>query len=82
MLAADVPDLQVQVGKSNRGDILPDRGHGFEIGMKVYRVRGFDLFEEGGFAGVIEAEEEDGVFWMRCELSLELRWGLRRANLL
>jgi hypothetical protein len=25
-------------------------------------VGGFDLFEEGGLAGVVEAEEEDGVF--------------------
>ena len=24
---------------------------------------GFDLFVEGGFAGVVEAEEDYGVFW-------------------
>ncbi len=26
-------------------------------------VEGFDGGEEGGFSGVIEAEEEDGVLW-------------------
>lgn len=41
---------------------MPDCGDGLEVGMRVWGVCGFDLFEEGGFAGVVEAEEEDGVF--------------------
>jgi hypothetical protein len=71
MLAADVPYLEVD-GRI-RGwefdgcDVLADGGYGFEVWVRG-RVRGFDLFEEGGFAGVVEAEEEDGVFWGACEL--------------
>jgi hypothetical protein len=66
MLAADVPYLEVD-GRI-RGwefdgcDVLADGGYGFEVWVRG-RVRGFDLFEECGFAGVVEAEEEDGVFW-------------------
>lgn len=30
--------------------------------MQVGTVEGFYLFEESGFSGVVEAEEEDGVF--------------------
>jgi len=29
-------------------------------------VEGFDLFEQSGFAGVVEAEKQDRVFWLRC----------------
>jgi hypothetical protein len=29
----------------------------------VQREECFDLGEEGGFTGVVEAEEEDRVFW-------------------
>jgi hypothetical protein len=29
----------------------------------VQREEGFDLGEEGGFTGVVEAKEEDRVFW-------------------
>jgi hypothetical protein len=40
---------------------LADGGDGFKI--RVGRgVGGFDLLEESGFAGVVEAEEEDRVF--------------------
>ena len=68
MLAADVPDLQVDGGvgrgEGDGGDILADGGDGFEVGVGG-GVGGFYLFEEGGFPGVVEAEEEDGVFWGR-----------------
>lgn len=38
-------------------------GDGFELGGGVVRVEeGFDLFVESGFAGVVEAEEDYGVF--------------------
>lgn len=78
MLAADVPDLQVDGGVGRRegdgGDILADGGDGFEVGVGG-GVSGFYLFEEGGFPGVVEAEEEDGVFWGReGRVSLCLRW--------
>ena len=46
---------------------MADGGDGFEVGVGG-RVGGFYLFEERCFAGVVEAEEEDGVFWwgVRC----------------
>ncbi len=48
---------------------MADGGDGFEFwGWGVREEDGFDLFVEGGFAGVVEAEEEDGVFWERGEL--------------
>lgn len=62
VLATDVPDLEVQVRQRYRGDVLADRGDGFEVGVVRAAVDGADLLEEGGFAGVVEAEEEDGVF--------------------
>jgi hypothetical protein len=45
---------------------LPDGWDGFEFrGGGGGEIEGFDLFVEGGFAGVIEAEEEDGIFYRR-----------------
>jgi hypothetical protein len=66
MLAADVPYLEVD-GWVRRWefdgcDVLADRGHGLEVGVRG-RVGGLYLFEECGFSGVVEAEEEYGVFW-------------------
>jgi hypothetical protein len=65
MLAADVPYLEIDWwigrGEFDGCDVLADGGHGFEVRVRR-RVGGFDLFEERGFAGVVEAEEEDGVF--------------------
>lgn len=61
VLAADVPDLQVHVGQGDGGDILTDGGDGGFAGRRGVRVEGFDGGEEGGFAGVVEAEEEDGI---------------------
>jgi hypothetical protein len=61
MLAANVPYLEVD-GRIGRWefdgrDVLADSGHGFEVGVRG-RVSGFYLFEECGFAGIVEAEEE------------------------
>jgi hypothetical protein len=64
VLAADVPDLEVYGGIWGRerdgSDVLADGGDGFEVGVRG-RVGGFYLFEERGFSGVVEAEEEDRV---------------------
>ena len=39
-------------------------------------VEGFDGVEEGGFAGIVEAEEEDGVFcWKGEGLVGSIDWG-------
>lgn len=69
-LPADIPDLEVHVWQGDGGDILPDGRHGVASGggwggvaVGVKGVERFDLREESGFAGVVEAEQEDGVFW-------------------
>lgn len=63
LLPADVPHFEVHVGEVDGGDVLADGGDGFGGGGGVGgEVVGFDLGEEGGFAGVVEAEEEDGEF--------------------
>ena len=64
VLAAHVPDLEVHVRQIDGGDVLADGGDGLGGGGGVGgEVEGFDGGEEGRFAGVVEAEEEDGVFW-------------------
>jgi len=64
MLAPDVPNFKVHVWKGDGGNILADGGYGFEFwGGVGGEEEGFYLFVEGGFAGVVEAEEEDGVFY-------------------
>lgn len=64
VLTADVPDLEVHVGEGDGADILADCGHGALGGRwRVGEVNGFNGTEECGFAGVVEAEEEDGIFW-------------------
>lgn len=59
MLAADVPDLEVDGGIGGRegdgGDVLADGGDGFEVRVER-RVGAFYLLEEGGFAGVVEPQ--------------------------
>ena len=62
VLAAHVPDLEVRVFEGDGGDVLADGGHGGFGGLGGAVVEGFDGGEEGCFAGVVEAEEEDGVF--------------------
>jgi hypothetical protein len=66
MLSANVPYLEIyrRIGRweFDGRDVLADGGHGFEVWVGR-GVGGFNLFEERGFAGVVEAEEEDGVFW-------------------
>jgi hypothetical protein len=62
-LPAYVPDFEIHVWEGDGGDVLADGGDRFEFRVGVGgEVEGFDLFMEGGFAGVVEAEEEDGVF--------------------
>lgn len=49
---------------------MADGGHGFpgvRGGGAIWSglIEGFDLRQEGGFAGIIEAKEEYGVFYYR-----------------
>ena len=63
VLSADIPELEIHVREIDGSDVLADGGDGFRGGEGVRgEVEGFDAGEEGGFAGVVEAEEEDGVF--------------------
>lgn len=61
MLAAHVPDLEVHVVEGDGGDVLADGRDGRFAGRGGVVVEGFDGGEERGFAGVVQAEEEDGV---------------------
>lgn len=66
MLAAYVPDFQIEglrCGQFNGSDVLADRGDGFEVRVEGRRELRAELFEESGFAGVVEAQEENGVFY-------------------
>ena len=69
MLPAYIPDLEIHIWKRYSSDILADgRDGGFcggGGGGGGEGVEGFDGVEEGGFAGVVEAKEEDGVFCLR-----------------
>jgi len=63
VLPAYVPDLEIHVAEIDGRDVLADGGDGFlGGGGGGGEVEGFDGGEEGGLAGVVEAEEEDGVF--------------------
>jgi hypothetical protein len=80
-LPANVPDFEVHVRQGDGCHVLADGGHGvagcgrgFGIAVGVQREEGFDLGEEGGFASVVEAEEEDGVF-CRGRLSMYMLHG-------
>lgn len=71
-LAADVPEFEVHVWEGDGSDVLADGGDGVagcwvgfvgggggEGGGGGRVVKGFDLVEESGFAGIVEAKEED-----------------------
>ena len=68
VLPADVPELEVEVWQGDGADVLADGrdgggwGWGGVCGWGWGQVQGFDLGEEGRFAGVVEAEEDNGVF--------------------
>lgn len=63
MLPAYVPDLEIHIAEIDGRNVLADSGDGFlGRGRGGGKVERFDGGEEGGFAGVVEAEEEDGVF--------------------
>ena len=78
VLAAYVPDLEVHVVEGDGGDVLADGGDGGFAGWRGVVVEGFDGGEEGRFAGVVEAEEEDRVL---CRPSVSGRQGKRAGTL-
>ena len=69
VLATHIPDFEVHVRQVDGRDVLADRRHRFVRGCGVVgEVEGFDAGEEGRFAGIVEAKEENGVF---CDLEKE-----------
>lgn len=64
VLTADVPDLEVHVWEGQGGHVLADGGHGVELGIWLAgQEEGLCLLVEGRLAGIVETEEDDGVFW-------------------
>ena len=68
-LSAHIPDLKVHVREGDGGEVLANGRDGVASGsgrLGIARggegVEGFDLREEGRFARIVEAEEEDGIF--------------------
>ena len=59
MLAANVEEFEGEVGERDGGDVLAYgwRGRAAGDGGLRWEKEGFDFVEEGGFAGVVEAEE-------------------------
>lgn len=75
MLAANVPELDVHVWQRYGRDVLADGGDRLELRLgRIGEVHGFDLFVEGCLAGIVEAEEDDGVFYMRKDAALDGGW--------
>lgn len=64
MLAANIPDLEVDVGQVDGRDILADGGNGIEFWMEVRAEEGLDLLEQCCLSGVVESEKEDGILWL------------------
>ena len=66
MLAPNIPDLEVHVVERDCSDVLADGWYGGFRGSTHWRggiiVEGFYGGEEGGFASVVEAKKEDGIF--------------------
>ncbi len=81
MLAAYIPKLKVYGRvwrwEGERDGVLANGRDG--VGVWVGGcVESFYLREKGGFAGVVEAEEENGVFWAMLvggEIYETIAWG-------
>jgi hypothetical protein len=50
---------------------LADRRHGVQVRVRVRGVVGLYLLEQRCFAGIVEAEQEDGILWSASELDLD-----------
>ena len=85
MLAPNIPDLEVHVVERDCSDVLADGWDGGLGDPTHWRggiiVEGFYSGEEGGFAGVVEAEEEDGIFCGERNVSEQIcHGGLQRER--
>ena len=86
LLTPHVPDLEIHVRQINGGHVLAHRGHGVARGRRGWGLtlgsaavgvcgRGVeqrpDLVEQGGFARVVQTEEEDGVLFFAGGVEIE-----------
>lgn len=55
MLAAKIPDSEIDVGQVYEGDILAYCGHCLQVRMEIRAVEALDLFQQGSLARVVEA---------------------------
>lgn len=64
VLTPDIPYLEIHIRKCYRRDILADCWDRLKLRCRVRgEVERLDLLVEGGFAGIVEAEEENGVLY-------------------
>lgn len=63
MLAADIPNLEVNVGQVDGRDILADGRNGIEFRVKVRAEEGLDLLEQCCLSGVVESKKENGILF-------------------
>ena len=79
VLAADVPYLEIDGWvwrwKRECGHVLADGGDRLQVGVRGC-VGCLDLLKERGLAGIVEAEEEDRIFW--CASASRLHALVRR----
>ena len=66
VLATYIPNLQVHFWKGYCSDVLADSRDGGFTRRSGIGEESFDSGEEGGFACIVKAEEEDRIFytWM------------------
>lgn len=73
MLAADVPDLEVNVGQVDGRDILADSGDGVEFWVKVRAEESLDLLKQCCLSGIVESKKEDGILWLVASAKVKSR---------
>lgn len=65
VLAADVPDVELDVSEGDRLDVEADRGNGGDMVLQL------ELVQDGGLAGGVETEHEHTDFFGAEELGHE-----------
>lgn len=73
MLAADIPNLEVDVGQVDGRDILANGGNGIELWVKVRAEEGLDLLEQCCLSGVVESKKENGILWLVASAKVKSR---------
>jgi hypothetical protein len=63
VLTSYVPDLEVALVEVDQADILSNSGDRVQSRIVFRVIQALDLLKQSSFAGVVQSEEEDGVFW-------------------